>query len=79
MKVYHKNGVTIVETDHFPRQSNTGHLGIHKNKSGYYQVSIGTKQLGIRKSLEDAISLRCEALRHIADNSFEQWRASIRK
>jgi hypothetical protein len=44
-------------------KANTGEWGITRRKDGWFMVTVDSKYRGIRKSLEDAITLRNESLK----------------
>ena len=50
--------------------SNTGELGISHRKDGFYMVYVNKRYCGIRKTLEDAITLRNENLKGTLQATF---------
>lgn len=68
------DGSTVLHIQLKKRISNTGHVGIHYIAScNTHQVCAGSKILGYRIKLDDAVALRAEGQRRIEDGTFDDW------
>lgn len=73
------DGSTVLLIPRAKRISNTGHVGIHYIAScNTHQVCIGSRLLGWRVKLDDAVALRAEGQRRIEDGTFDDWFAAIK-
>lgn len=72
------DGSTVLRIPRKKRTSNTGYVGIHYiASSNTHQVCIGSRLLGWRIKLDDAIAFRAEGLRRIEDGTFDDWYAAL--
>lgn len=73
------DGSTVLHIQLKKRISNTGHAGIHYIAAyNTHQVCIGSRVLGWRIKLDDAVALRAEGQRRIADGTFDGWYAELK-
>lgn len=72
------DGSTVLRIPRKKRTSNTGYVGIHYiASSNTHQVCIGSRLLGWRIKLDDAIALRAEGQRRIKDGTFNDWYTAL--
>lgn len=74
------DGATVLTLGTKRRESNTGYVGIHRmTKPCTHQVVVKSRIIGWRVQLEDAVALRDEALQRVADGTFDDWYAEIKR
>lgn len=56
--------------------SNTGYIGISRSKKGYFNVSIDSKYIGVKHTLEDAIRFRNE---HLEGSKLAKYNTFIKR
>lgn len=81
MRRYFENGLTVlvIEAEDNPPRSKVGHAGIQQTKYGNYYVRTSNTYLGIYETLEEAIAVREESIRHRKAGTFEDWAAELKR